>query len=236
MRKPLNDLEIARYIVSLDQMATAENIALSLSTDFDLLRDTVQETNDRAPLTPVFDSRLCDIGQDNGFWILGRDPEGQVVHMQAMRLDHLQDETLADHLEARSKLFCSPHIPADTARSDFRSCQYTQRISGAVCYHGEMWLRTGDQYRGRGLSAVLPRLALAIALVRWAPDYIYGMVQTKLVYKGIPAQYGYLHVHPKGIRWRVPGEKTFDEWLVWLSREDLEEIIYPQETVPSYHA
>jgi hypothetical protein len=44
----------------------------------------------------------------------------------------------------------------------------TRRIRGRVVFSGAAWYR--PDYRGRGLSAILPRVGKAYALARWSPD------------------------------------------------------------------
>jgi len=86
-----------------------------------------------------------------------------------------------------------------------------QRIQGGkVCYHGEIWL--SREYRGRGLSALLPRLLMALAFVRWAPVYMFGLVPAKLASCGIACQYGYYHVEPEGFVLEGGGPATANRW------------------------
>ena len=48
--------------------------------------------------------------------------------------------------------------------------------------------------RGVGLAGDLSRLAHAIALTEWNPDYIYGFVRKELVLKGFPLKEGFMRM------------------------------------------
>ncbi|MEC9268703.1 MAG: hypothetical protein RLW87_00685 [Alphaproteobacteria bacterium] len=221
-----DQLKASCYVARRVEEAQSLGITLELLSDFDRLRQVVTETEGRAPLTPIFDNTVSDVTGDNGFWILGRSPQGRVVHVQAVRMDDLRGETLAEHLERHGNLFLSPHIPATPDGSDYRACRYVREMAGTICYHGEVWLSPDGEFRGRGLAIILPRIAVAVALMRWAPDYIYGLVHPDLVMKGIPARYGYNHAHPLGVRWRrTDGQGTLDEYITWMTGDDMRDLV-----------
>lgn len=226
MTEQFNALKASRYVSQRVMEAEAHGISLELLSDFDHLREVVNSTEGRAPLTPIFDSLVSDISSENGFWILGRGADGTVLHVQAIRRDVIRGESLAEHLAARGAWFMSAHIPAIPAASDYAACRYVRAMQGVVCHHGEVWLNPAGQVRGKGMAVCLPRLGLALALMRWQPDYIYGFVHPDLVLKGIPARYGYTHFHPHGIRWRrKDGQGTLDEFITWMTLDDMRDLI-----------
>lgn len=226
MSVQFDQLKASCYVARQVEAAQHQGITLELLSDFDRLRQVVAETEGRAPLTPIFDNTVSDVSGENAFWILGRCPRGSVVHVQAVRKDDLGEENLAEHLERRGGLFLSPHIPATPEGSNYHACRYMREMAGTVCYHGEVWLSPSGNVRGRGLAITLPRIAVAVALMRWAPDYIYGLVHPDLVMKGIPARYGYNHFHPHGVRWRrTDGAGTLDEYITWMTGDDMRDLV-----------
>jgi hypothetical protein len=56
-------------------------------------------------------------------------------------------------------------------------------ISGVVMSSGAAWVR--PDYRRRGLSQLLPRIAKAYAVSRWPIDWTFGFVTRVLVEKGV---------------------------------------------------
>lgn len=226
MTVQFDQLKASCYVARQVEAAEKQGISLELLSDFDDLRKVVAETEERAPLTPVFDNTVSDVTSENGFWILGRDAGGTVVHLQAVRCDDMGKGCLADYLARNGALFMSPHIPGIPAESDYAACRYVRDMKGLVCYHGEVWLSPAGDFRGRGLSITLPRIGVAVALMRWSPDFIYGLVHPDLVMKGIPARYGYTHFHPHGVRWRrKDGDGSLDEYITWMTRDDMRDLV-----------
>ncbi|MEQ9489590.1 MAG: hypothetical protein RIM72_11425 [Alphaproteobacteria bacterium] len=210
------------YIDDLKAQAARHGVTVEICDDFRELQETVDAIEDRAPLTPIFDWRYSDIGADNGFWIRGADDKGQVIHLQAARIDTLSEMPLSDYLREKAPLFLSPHIPADIAHSTFDSCGWARESRGTVCYHGEIWIAPKGGFRARGLVKVLPRIVPPIAYRKWQPDYFYGMISARLVQRGLGAQYGYSHFHPLGIRWKLRDQDgTFDEYIAWMTPDDM---------------
>ena len=223
MNEFANHLTISRYIAAIDEIAHSKGLRLELSMDFDELLALSKQLCGRLPLTPMFDPTVSQLGPDNGFWLKGLDAEGEVVHVQAVRKDELNGIPLANHLESLRAFYNDPASGAAPQEYCFSAAPMAQRITGTVCYHGEVWLKGGQNgFRGQGLAAVLPRMALALALAKWQPDYIYGLAWPAIVEKGLAFQYGYRNVQPHGVLWNLPMDpEPFDGWLIWMTRGDL---------------
>jgi len=155
---------------------------------------------------------------------MGRDLEGGVAHVQAMRLDDLSNTNLAEHFVSLRACFADPKRAGPDA-----SCKCyaptARSITRLVAYHGDIWLR--DDFRGRGLSAVIGPLAFGLAEAHWSPDFICALVATWNIEKGIADRYGYLHREPHGSVLRLPAlEIDDDDWLVWLARDEWLKMLY----------
>lgn len=219
-------LRLSRYISGIDRQAADAGLTIELCRDFGEFRAIRETMTDRTPMSPIFDPTVTDVGPGNGFWIKGTGADGRLLHLQATRRSDLEGVSLADHLYDLRRLYQLPGLDMDrdVSRDSLRA-PALQRISGKVCYHGEIWL--DPSLRGCGLSAVLPRLLLALVLARWSPDYVFGFVPTKLAYRGVQAQYGYMHVEPGGILGQNPcAAAPINKWLVWLSRQDLMHLLH----------
>ncbi len=63
---------------------------------------------------------------------------------------------------------------------------------------------------------------MAVALDRWAPDYIWGIVRTEMMFRGLSVRCGYMAQQPGLAEWQVAeGDERFHEWLVYSSAEEL---------------
>jgi hypothetical protein len=137
----------------------------------------------------------------------------------------MRGTNLKRSFEDLSAFYYDPGLadPKERCRSEAPA---TKQITGKVCYHGEIWLKGGKNgYRGSGLGASLPSLGMAIALLRWRPDFMYGFGFEALIMKGVLLRYGYCHMQPTAIYWERPyRDKPLDVWIVWMSQRDLEEL------------
>ena len=221
MHVDADPLEISRYVSGIDRFAAKSGLKLEMCKDFSAFREVRSAMSERTPMSPIFDPSVTDVGPGNGFWLKGTDANGKIVHLQATRRSDLQGVSLADHLYELRRLYRLPGLDMETdVDRDSLRAPALHDISGQVCYHGEIWL--DESLRGQGLSAVLPRMLLALVLAKWSPDYVFGFVPTKLAYRGLQAQYGYMHVQPGGIFGRPQAiDQPINKWLAWLSRQDL---------------
>lgn len=205
---------ITRY----DRQLYAAGIQLSLQNDFHELKET-GKTLDKLPLTPNFDPDVNDVGPANAFWMKGVDVTGEVVFTQAARMYDCSNITLAILHQRLNAFYARPEQTAEKGETCICVAPATHSITGQVSYHGEIWLK--PSYRKRGLTESLPRLMLALILMRWAPDYVFGMAQPGICHKGVGARYGYRHMQPHGMIWDVPSTGTLDEWIIWNDLDDM---------------
>ena len=222
----------SRFISSITELVRAQGITLETGSDFREWREILKGQPERNALAPKFDPERNDLNEATAFWIMGRDPQGEIVHTQAARTIDLDGHSLANYLQARFCEFTPAGYEIDKARSLYRSAPGSRAITGNVCYHGELWLKGGPAgYRGAGMTAVLARLAMAMCLLKWAPDYIFGFMFPLAACKGLAAREGYMHTEPGTIYWAPPGQSDkVEEWTVWMSREDIRHIL----TIPPH--
>jgi hypothetical protein len=229
MKPPINYLRVANYVAGLCEIARSKGIYLEECHNFDELTFLNGCLKGKLELTPMFEPRSSELTPENAFWIKGSDEKGEVVHVQAARKYDLSGISLAQFMESRRAFYSDPHRGGKANENCVSAASMAHRITGTVCYHGEMWLKDGHEgYRGQGLSAVLPRMVMALALAKWAPDYIYGLAWDGIVRKGVALQYGYHNAEQHGVLWNLPLDpEPFDGWLIWLSRRELIDLITP---------
>ena len=58
-------------------------------------------------------------------------------------------------------------------------CPGAFQITGNVVYHGEVWV--DRDHRSGGIAPLTCRLAHGLALIKWAPDYIYGLITDRMI-------------------------------------------------------
>ncbi len=221
-RTTMREQELMKIIETLDAEAYAHGLQITLNTDFDELK-RINKGLDKLPLTPNFDPDKADVNPTNGFWMKGVDFGGEVVFTQAARYYNCRNSTLALLHQSLKAFYEDPKAHAEDGEECVCEAPATHYISGHVCYHGELWLK--KCYRGRGLTTTLPKLLMALVMLPWSPDYLFGMAQPGICTKGVGARYGYRNMQPHGMIWNVPSSGVLDEWVIWNNADDLEQAV-----------
>jgi GNAT superfamily N-acetyltransferase len=170
---------LARFVVEADKAAREAGLRLRLRHDFaELNRINQQEvkSGNWYPLINMFNPERADIVPENAFWLSGENELGEIVTTFATRIYYWPDTNLEE--QAVAMLY---------GRDEGQRCIITadaaKLISGVVMSSGAAWVR--PDYRRRGLSQLLPRIAKAYAVSRWPVDWTFGFVTRVLVEKGV---------------------------------------------------
>jgi hypothetical protein len=157
MREHIDTLRLSKYIASLDEIARQAGIEIELRTDFGHLMELCEKLPDKPAPTAMFDPMKADIGGHNGFWLKGCDSNGVPVHVQAARVYDMNGTNLDRELSSLRAFYASPdHAPGD--ERCVCAAPMAKRITGTVCYHGELWVRGQEpNYRGQHQSMQQPR-------------------------------------------------------------------------------
>lgn len=212
--------QLARFFLLADKAARDRGVSLSLSTDFELLEE-INKSNRPSwhRLVPCFEHHVGGINAKNGFWLIGRDAQGEIVSTQAARFFDLGSETLADHLTSLRLFYPDP----DRQKRDGEECHVTapsaRSITGRVVFSGAGWVH--PDYRRRHMMLILPRISRALALTLWDTQTTFSIVANHLVEKGVASAYGYRRIEP-GILWfKAPVGDRCEASLVWMPRQEL---------------
>ncbi|KAA3448422.1 hypothetical protein C7I87_22180 [Mesorhizobium sp. SARCC-RB16n] len=213
-------LEVSKYICAANDLARKSGLHLTMGDDFDEYVAITSTLPGKYPTFPNFRPDCSDLSPEKAFWIMGRDQDGGIAHVQATRFDDLSNTTLAQHLESLRACFADPGLKAGPGSSCSCSAPAARSITGRVAYRGDVWLR--EDFRGHDLAACLGPIAFAIAYLRWSPHFIYALVAEWYIQKGLAHQSGYFHQEPHGSILRLPDRGIDDnDWLVWLTRDEL---------------
>ncbi len=197
-------------------------IRVKIGGDFQEYRAIRNQHVERGPLYPMFDVASSYVDDSNGCWICGFEPDGELVHTQAMRILDLSGISLATHLELHRQKYITPDSTPDPDQTFFSGPEILNTISGKVGYQGDFWLRAKGLGgpRGQGATALLSRLILEMTVIAWDPAFIFAFVPKPLAAKGAHLRYGYTHCEAG--RWIGPDQQVTDEdYLIWMSAKDL---------------
>ena len=205
-------LAVAEWAWSMKDRLATDGITLETSDNFADFEAACKDLEGKDAIAAPFDGAHFDIAPRDGFWILGWH-EGRVIHIQAMRRDSLEGITLAAHW---GKQFARIHAGV----LGKRHAPGAFEITGNVVYHGELWIEPAA--RSQGMAPLCCKLAHALAMIKWAPDYIYAFMSDKLIRCGFHVREGFAKCHPRAIDWvETPSDVDPADWLVWNSMEDL---------------
>lgn len=211
--------QLARFFLAADKAARDRGVTLSLSTDFEMLREVNARNNGSwHGLAPAFDCAHGGINKSNGFWIMGRDSDGNIVTTQAARFFDLGDETLANYLSTLRLFYPNPEKQKRDGEICIVTAPSAQRIKSKIVFSGSGWVH--PDYRRRHMMLILPRISRALALTQWDIGHTISLVSMKLVENGVATAYGYRNIEP-GIEWLNSSvSASYHGALVWMERRE----------------
>lgn len=209
---------LCRTLAKLDEQA---HLSIQMGDVMEDYADIVAAERPQ-PLGRPFDPTQQDLSGGRAFWIIARNPDGELVHTQALRRLDLGTQNLADFLRNNFQSFPPPGLPIDFENSACNAGPGARRISGRVAYHGEIWVKDSPDYRGNGLIDYLARLGLLSASMHWQPDFIFGFMGRGNARRGLCERFGYMHSDPYALTWSIQNRnQRFIANLTWMTNEDI---------------
>ncbi|NKC12216.1 MAG: hypothetical protein GKR94_08430 [Gammaproteobacteria bacterium] len=207
---------LGRFFLNADKAVRNHGVTLAFASlgELGAVNESIQDP--WWDLMPMFDSRVHRFEPDRALCLLGYDADGEVVATQAARVYDVGETNLKSVAEDLSLFYGSAKPPVDAfCRSTAPSAEH---ISGLVTYSGCGWYR--QDYRGRLLSAILPRISRSLALAMWNTEYTISIIDWILVEKGVSDRYGY-HNADDGVLIHGFIEPEFRGALTWMHQDEL---------------
>ena len=211
---------LGRYIAGAERIVSALGITIEFGTDFSQFCSIPEKQPDRHPVSPIFDPLETTVSESNAFWLVGRNAACEVVLTQAIKLIRISRQAgLLDHLRSNLADYRPHGEKLDVSRSKVDLTPRAAGLAGDACYYGELWIK--KPYRGGSLTAVMPRLMFAVAMLKWSPQFVFGMMEPMAACKGLAAREGFMHLEQGSISWQqLASHESFEEWLVWTTMDD----------------
>jgi hypothetical protein len=217
---------LGKLILAADTEARRRGVFLSFAAMDELVATNKANSASWRPLLPIFDPECGRFDAEAAFCLLGRNDAGEVVLSQAARFFDWRNTSFYD--EATSlRLFY--HDPA-SLRGESETIEVTapsaRLISGRIAFTGAHWCR--PDFRERGLPAITPRIARALAIARWDVELTCTIMAKDIYTRGIARRAGYFNSE-----WAVELKNTptgtFPAALLWSARSsviaDLEDFL-----------
>ncbi|MEJ6387874.1 hypothetical protein [Gymnodinialimonas ulvae] len=222
MTSPSKLFELIKHLSGIIRDLENAGIRIEIGDDFAKYRAYRSKLPDRAPIHPMFDVATSFIDHTNGFWICGFNEDGELTHTQAVRLLDLSGGSLNTHLDRHRHKYITPDSTPDPDQTFYSGPDALQFITGQVCYQGEFWLRAQGLGgpRSQGVTTLLSRLMLEVAVATWNPSYVFALVPKRVAAKGAHLRYCFNHCEPG--QWIGPDQQVTDEdYLIWMEASEL---------------
>ena len=169
------------------------------------------------PLVQTLDPRLGMYNADNGFCMLGRNVEGEIVAVQAVRLYSFGRSNFKDEAESLRLWYSDPEAMRRPGESCPVSAPFASQMFGSAVYSGAVWFR--PDYRGKGVTYSLGRIVKAYAMTRWAADNVFALMSEDVYARGTAKRAGFPHTE-----WSVDFNNTqygtYRMALLWISAQE----------------
>lgn len=230
MTNTTNPLQVSRLVRIHDDAAAQKGIKLLIGFDFHKYVSITRITPTKRPTYPTFRPDRSPIKSGDGYWIIGVDKNNDVALLEAARLFDLSHSNFAEHLQSLKAFYADPAVHAHPQDRCTCIAPSAKEMTGKIAYHGDRWVRR--DFRGQGMPKIMAGVSRAVSLAMWAPDYLCGLAARPLLEKG--SVYGYAHYEADGALLRLVEENIADDdWLVWLTGEELTGLVDRTPTVVS---
>lgn len=182
---------LSRLFLKADTELRAQGVELSFASPDSLIELNRLHRASWRPLVPIFDAEVGGFSSENGFVLVGKNPSGEVVVTQALRLYSLGAKTLREEAESLRLFYADPDRSKGPNESCTMTCPTASSFSGRIAYSGAVWYR--PDYRKRGLTSIVGRIAKAYGFTKWYTDVTLTLMIEDVFAGGTAARAGFSH-------------------------------------------
>jgi hypothetical protein len=205
------------FLLLGEEEALQRGVSLSFATFDELLAVNEQNGDSWKPLIGMFDPRLGMLDRSSSYCILGRNSIGDVVSAQAARVYEWPTTSFYDEATSLRFVYKDPERDKRPGEGIEVTAKEAHELSGRVVLAGAGWYRR--DFRGTGLSTVLPRVSRACALTLWDPACVMTLMATPVFQGGFARRGGFTH-SASAVHWTNSALGDLDLVLAWLTAEE----------------
>ena len=210
----------ARLFLRGDTLLRERGINLTFAPLHELLEVNRRNSDSWRGLLPIFSAESGGFTDENGFCLLARTSDGQVVGAQAARLYDLTNSSFKAEAESLRLFYPDPDAQRHEGERISATAPSAALITGPTVFSGAVWYH--PSMRRQGLTSILPRLTKALSQTKWDTDVTLSFMAEDVVKLGTAPRAGYAHVE-----WSIdlidtpvaPG--CVHSALIWSSRDEL---------------
>lgn len=221
-----NPLAVANAASTLWETLQAHGLTVEVSSDMAAFNDAKKRARG-FEVAPMHHHEVGVFGNERAHWLCMKEPDGKIVGLQAFRCDEI-DTNLADWCVnymigaymRRQELMVPAHAKPPKG-------SISERLSGKLAYHGELWVE--KHHRSRDVIEHFVRLALILTYIKWQPDAIWCLAGARIVERGHLSRAGYNMLELGFMRWQLASDGIDPfEYLYVLERAAVETMIEVQ--------
>lgn len=198
---PYADL-FAEYFLYMSNRTEYLGLRVYISRDLPLFLSIA-----RQPGLSVYDSKIKEFPEHNGFWIALVDQGERLVGHQANRLMLVEPFNLYEELRDLTFFYDNPRAHASPAEEVIivePALSYTKAVHGRIVYAGGLWV--SKELRRMRVAQMISFLAHSLACAWWFPDYILALVGLENRAKHKKLTTFDFEIMEPGISWRGPAQ------------------------------
>jgi hypothetical protein len=206
---------LARALLAADAAADDLGISIEFASFEELVKVNNTNLDSWRPLLPHYDPSKSEITPENAICLFGRNKAGDVVVTQVARYFDWHDTNLHDELTSLRLFYRDPAKMRQANEAAYVTAPTATKITGRVAFTGGLWCR--PDYRGKGLVAITPRIARALAVADWNVDFVCTIMAPEVHARGVAGRGGFPNVE-----WEVSLVNnpfgTIRMALLWIDR------------------
>jgi hypothetical protein len=183
---------LGRFFLKADTDARARGLSLAFMDLEQMAAINSANSESWRPLLSHFNVANGGISSDNGFCVVARDAQGKAVACHAARRLDWQTTSVHDEMTSLRLFYARPDSMKRPGEECIVSAPSTQTFCGRLIFSGAAWVH--PQWRGTGVTTLLPRIGKACAMARWPFDSIISVMAEDVYARGFAPRFGYTHI------------------------------------------
>ena len=219
-----SELNIAVLAAQCVARLADSGIKIDQTSNFDLALSTVSDM-DKPYLTDFMSPRHNDFFEDNCFWLILYDQDGQPAGTVGSRMDRTGREPLSAY-SARKLRNLFPEEAEVPVRPD-RLPRIADEIRGNVVYMGDLFLGPTLRTTNRQCLRLIVLLLHCVAFLKWKDlDWVYAFLRDRDVRRGAGWLYHFPRMYPVAHSWtKPPSDHSGENWLAAMNRVEFAEML-----------
>jgi hypothetical protein len=177
------------FFLHCEVEARKRGVALEFCQPDDLVAANQSNRTSWKPLVPMFNPKYGIINEQNSLSVAGRNAQGEIVTVNSIVKYDWETTDFVEEVSSLRMCYADPRSMRQPGEECIVTSSRAKCIRGRAAFSGSAWVR--QDYRGVGLSALLPRFIKAYAASRWPLDCIFGMMAESVQQRGFATQFGF---------------------------------------------